>query len=412
VTGLQAALPRAHYTDPATWRREVEQVWRRSWVCVGRLDATTAAGGSQSTTAAGGSQSTTAAGGSQSTTAAGGSVCAVEVAGESVLLTRDDRGLHALANVCRHRGAQLVDHRPGEATNPCAAKSLRCRYHSWTYGLDGALLRAPYTEVLPGFEAARFGLRDLAVQTWGGYAFVRLHPTGAGPTEGSPDGDAAPSLLEDLGDVVTRTARYPLEQLVSARRIVYDVAANWKVIAENYNECYHCAGVHPELTRLVPAFGHGGTGLDGHGLDWEAGVSHRDGAWTFSFSGTSPRRPFAGLDDDERVRHKGELVYPNLLLSLAAEHVASFVLQPLAVDRTRVTFDVLVEPDQAHLDVEDCAGFWDLVNRQDWGICESVQRGMTSSLYTQGWYAPMEDASLDIRRWLLPRLASESEGDS
>ena len=399
MTGLQAALPRAHYTDPATWRREVDQVWRRSWVCLGRIEALTAAGGSVATSAA------------------GGSVSAVGVAGESVLLTHDERGLHALANVCRHRGAQLVDHLPGQTVEPCATRSLRCRYHSWTYGLDGALLRAPHTESVEGFEPVDFGLRELSVQTWGGYAFVRL----ADAAETSADADAgasagagapAPSLLEELGDVVARTARYPLEHLVSARRIVYDVAANWKVIAENYNECYHCAGVHPELTRLVPAFGHGGTGLDGEGLDWEAGVPHRDGAWTFSFSGTSPRPPFAGLDDDESVRHKGELVYPNLLLSLAAEHAASFLLQPLAVDRTRITFDVLVEPDQLHLDVEDCAGFWDLVNRQDWGICESVQRGMTSSFYTQGWYAPMEDASLDIRRWLLPRLGPEPEGDS
>jgi Rieske 2Fe-2S family protein len=135
------------------------------------------------------------------------------------------------------------------------------------------------------------------------------------------------------------------------------------------------------------------------------GIPHRDGAWTFSFSGTSPRTPFPDLDDSERVRHKGELVYPNLLLSLAAEHVACFVLQPLAVDATRIVFDLLVDPDQAHLDVEDCAGFWDLVNRQDWAVCESVQRGMSSSFYTQGWYAPMEDASLDI-----PSLAAAPAG--
>ena len=97
-------------------------------------------------------------------------------------------------------------------------------------------------------------------------------------------------------------------------------------------------------------------------------------------------------------------MYPNLLLSLAAEHAAAFVLTPLAVDRTRVDVDVLVAPAEAHLDTADCTGFWDLVNRQDWAVCESVQRGMSSRFYSQGWYAPMEDASLDIRRWLLPRL--------
>ena len=109
-------------------------------------------------------------------------------------------------------------------------------------------------------------------------------------------------------------------------------------------------------------------------------------------------------DEAERPRHKGALVSPPLLLSLAAEHAAAFVLTPLGPDRTLIDVDVLVAPDQLGTDVADCAGFWDLVNRQDWAVCEGVQRGMSSAFYRQGWYAPMEDAALDIRRWLIPRL--------
>jgi Rieske 2Fe-2S family protein len=107
------------------------------------------------------------------------------------------------------------------------------------------------------------------------------------------------------------------------------------------------------------------------------------------------------------VRHKGELLYPNLMLSLSADHVAAFTLWPTAPDRTRIEFEVLVAPEERAkdtFDVSDAMDFWDTVNRQDWAVCESVQRGMTSRAYTQGWFAPMEDASLDIRRWLLPRL--------
>ena len=185
--------------------------------------------------------------------------------------------------------------------------------------------------------------------------------------------------------------------------LTYDVAANWKVIAENYNECYHCGPVHPELVRLVPAFGGGGVGLE-----WEDGIPHREGAWTFTMSGTTSRSPLPGLSEVERVRHKGELVYPNLMLSCSADHVAAFVLEPLAVDRTRVTCSLLFARDAvdaSDFDPSDAADFWDLVNRQDWAICESVQRGMSSRAYTHGWFAPMEDDSADIRRWLLPRLA-------
>jgi Rieske 2Fe-2S family protein len=205
-----------------------------------------------------------------------------------------------------------------------------------------------------------------------------------------------------LGPGVGRVAHYPLEELVIGVRLDYDVRANYKVVLENYNECYHCAGVHPELVRLVPAFGRGGTGLD-----WEDGIPHRDGAWTFTPSGTSDRAPFPGLDDQERVRHKGELFYPNLMLSLSADHVAAFTLWPVGPDRTRITCDLLFAPDEAaksSFDASDAAGLWDLVNRQDWAVCASVQRGMSSRAYTQGWFAPMEDASLDIRRWLLPRM--------
>src|SRR4029079_14234917 len=164
--------------------------------------------------------------------------------------------------------------------------------------------------------------------------------------------------------------------------------------------------VHPELSRLVPAFGGGGADLE-----WEDGIPHRDGAWTFTLSGTSDRAPFPGLDDAERVRHKGELIYPNLMMSLSAEHVAAFTLWPTAAGHTRIVCDLLFAADEVakeSFDPSDAADFWDLVNRQDWAICESVQRGMASRGFTQGWFAPMEDLSLDIRRWLLPRLG-ESE---
>lgn len=367
---LQAALPREYYLPGPAWDREVDRVWRRSWVCVGRLGELGLGEPRR--------------------------LAVVEVAGESIILTVDGDGtLHGHANVCRHRGAQLCPHPPGAPPEPGPASVLRCGYHSWTYALDGRLLRAPHTEDVDALDPGSFGLHPVSVGTWGGFVFVRLTDGGLATVA---------SLADELGAVPERTMRYPLAELVSAHRAVYEVAANWKVVAENYKECYHCGPVHPELTRLVPAFGDGATGPDGAGLDWAAGIPHREGAWTFSFTGTSPRPPFPNLDETERVRHFGELVYPNLLLSLAAEHAASFVLTPLAADRTRVTFDVLVAPGQLATDVEDCAGFWELVNRQDWTVCESVQRGMSSSFYTQGWYAPMENDSLDVRRWLLPRL--------
>jgi glycine betaine catabolism A len=372
VGELQAALDRAHYVDPETWRTERELVLLRSWWCAGRSDDLGLTGP--------------------------GRLAVVDVCGESVLVAVDgDGSLRAHYNVCRHRGSQVVPVDPAVGPPaPCTVSVLRCPYHSWTYTLDGALKFAPHTEDVDRFDRSDFRLHPVAVGSWGGFVWLNLTP------------DGAPGLTDELGPIAERVRRYPLDQLAVGACLVYDVAANWKVIAENYNECYHCGPVHPELVRLVPAFGRGG-----QKLDWDDGIPHRDGAWTFTMTGTSDRAPFPGLDEHEQVRHKGELVYPNLLLSLSADHVAAFRLEPSAPDRTRVVCELLFAPAELakpEFDPSDAADFWDLVNRQDWSICESVQRGMTSRAYRQGWYAPMEDASLDIRRWLLPRLDAARTG--
>lgn len=361
---LQAALPRELYVDPLSWSRERDRVLLREWTCVGRLDDLGLHEPER--------------------------VAVVEVLGESLLVTSDGDGrLHAAYNVCRHRGSQLFPTEPGASPQLCGAKAIRCPYHSWTYALDGSLLRAPHTED-GEIEPAEFGLHAVGVEAWGGFVFVN-------PTPGS----AAP-LAESVGRATRTLAHYDLASLVTGLTLRYDVAANWKVVAENYNECYHCGPVHPELSRLVPQFAGGG-----RGLDWDAGIPHREGAWTFTMSGTTERAPLPGLDDNERTRHKGELVYPNLMLSCSADHVAAFTLRPTAVDRTEVVCQLLFAADErakGSFDPSDAGDLWDMVNRQDWAICESVQRGMSSRAYTHGWFAPMEDDSADIRRWLLPRL--------
>ena len=257
----------------------------------------------------------------------------------------------------------------------------------------GRAAARPWSEEIDGFDEAAFGLHPVGVATWGGFVFLHLTPGGAVP------------LTDQLGPVPGRLRRYPLEALTVGGRLDYRVRANWKLVAENYNECYHCAGVHPELCRVVPAFKRGGAGLD-----WERGIPHREGAWTFTASGHSDRAPFPGLDDDERTRHKGELVYPNLMLSLSADHVAAFTLWPHGPAQTTVVCELLFHPDEQArptFDPADAADFWDLVNRQDWAMCESVQRGMSSRAYTGGWFAPMEEPSLDIRRYVLDRVGED-----
>ena len=374
-SGMQRSLPSGYYRTEEIFALEKEKIFCREWFCAGREEQIPAPG----------------------------DVLVLNVAGESVIVARTKEGkIAAHYNVCRHRGSRLLPE-PGEPTpsdiklngGVLGANGIRCPYHMWTYALDGKLLNAPYTKEAEGFCKEEFSLYPVGVEVWGGFIFLNLTPEAA-IREGR-------TVRAAFGDAMERVKRYPLVELRAAHRIVYEVAANWKIILENYNECYHCGAVHPELCDVVPAFKQQGGGA----LEWERGIPHKEGAVTFTWTGKTNRAAFPGLDEDEKVRHKGELIYPNLMLSLACEHVAAFTLWPKAPNRTTVVCDFLFHPDEmtkADFAPGDAIEFWDLVNRQDWEICKRVQQGVQSRVHEFGYYAPMEDMSLDIRRYVLERL--------
>jgi Rieske 2Fe-2S family protein len=324
----------------------------------------------------------------------------LDILGESILLVRNRDGLlRAFYNVCRHRGSRLCRAEPervapGRVALPGGVSARRlivCPYHQWSYDLDGELLAAPHVGGDSRFDKRDFHLYPVGVDTWGGFVFLNLTPSRAAP------------LAEQLAGIPERLQRYPLSELRIGATIEYRVAANWKIVCENYNECYHCAGVHPELCAVVPSFRDSG----GAHLDWSRGIPHREGAYTFTRSGTTTRRAFPGLNADEQVRHKGELGYPNLFLSLACDHVAAFILRPRAADLTDITCHFLFEQHEmakASFDAADAVEFWDLVNRQDWTVCESVQDGIKARVHDHGYFAPMEDWNLDIRRYVIERI--------
>jgi Rieske 2Fe-2S family protein len=367
---LERTLPGPSYTSEAEFARERERVLLPGWFCVGRADGL----------------------------AEPGCYLAADVCGESIIVTRaDDGGLAGYYNLCRHRGSRLV---PTAGCQPAVSGrfpgSVRCPYHAWTYALDGTLRAAPFLPALREYRAA-LSLHRVDVATWGGFVFARLEPLADPATAGPGD-----SLEATVGEIADRTAAYPLAGLRSGARLRYDVAANWKVILENYNECYHCGPVHPELCELVPAFRRGGGDVD-----WAAGIPHRPGATTFTSTGTTCRAPFPGLPEEARTRHFGELVLPNLMLSLSADHVAAFTVWPRSAAATTVLCDFLFHPAELarpDFDPSDAVGFWDLVNRQDWSICEQVQDGMSSRRFSTGYLAPMEQPSADIGQYVAARL--------
>lgn len=359
---MEATLHRDLYLERSWFDREREDIFYDQWFCIGREDDLPSPG----------------------------SYRVIDLAGESLILVRgkDDR-LRAFHNVCRHRGCQLVDSSSPERREGRFAANIRCPYHSWTYRLDGSLHHTPHVEI----DKSRYSLYDVQLDTWAGFVFLRV-------------GTDQTRLADQLGPIPERVRRYPLDKLVVGWSQHYEVAANWKVILENYNECYHCAGVHPELCRIVPAFRVNG----GSELDWASGVPQKPGTNTYTTTGTTRRPPFPGLNEAEQERHFGELVYPNLMLSLSMDHAAMFVLWPIGPESTRIDCRLLFWPETRNrpdFDPSDAGDFWHLVNGQDWDICERVQRGMHARPFRHGWYAPMEDQSLDIRRYLAGRLKAE-----
>lgn len=375
---LESTLPSSWYLEEDIFALEREHIFMREWLCVGRGEQVPEPGDHK----------------------------VLDLHGESVLLVRNAEGrLRAFYNVCRHRGARLCA-APGQSeqsTYPqpgggvVGGRIILCPYHAWSYDLDGKLLRAPHVTPEMGLDADKMQLHPVGCETWGGFVFLNLSPEGATP------------FADVIADSADRFKRYPLEKLRIGKTIRYQVAANWKALCENYNECYHCAPVHPELCEVVPAFKAAG----GAGLDWERGIPHREGAVTFTASGTTSRRTFPGLNGDEQVRHKGDLIYPNLFLSLSGDHVAVFLLQATDSGHTTVECHFLFEPfemEKADFDPSDAVDFWHTVNQQDWAICERVQQGMASRVHEAGIFSPMEDWNLDIRRYVSDRIGRFVKG--
>jgi Rieske 2Fe-2S family protein len=360
---LTRTLPGRFYHDPAIWQLEQERLFARLWVSVGRGDQLPAPGHYRT----------------------------VRVGEESVLVVRgEDQALRAFLNVCRHRGAQLCAAERGQA------RTLQCRYHAWTYGLDGRLLRTPGLQDSPEFDRGAFGLVPVALDTWEGLVWVNL-------AENPPPlaAQLLPQLAARLGDAGRLTA-YRIGTLAVAQSVEYEVRANWKVVVENFMECYHCAPMHPELVRLLPAFRSGAT------QEYGLGTRLADDAESLTVSGRAPAAPFPGLPSGHERHYYGMVVRPNLLLNLLPDHVIIHTLTPLAPDRSRVTCDWLFAPDavaRPGFDPADTVALFDRVNRQDWEVCESVQASARSRAFAAGGvYVPIERHIRGFNDWVLEQL--------
>jgi glycine betaine catabolism A len=350
--GQSRMLPPAAYVDPAVFAWEQRHFFGGGWLCVGRSDQLPHPGDQR----------------------------AEDVGAGSVLLVRGEDGtLRAFANTCRHRGHELLP--CGQTMN---SRAIVCPYHSWAYSLQGGLRAAAGFRSQPGFDETVWGLAELPVTDWHGLVFV--DGSGTAPPLMAP----ATGGLATLEDIV---APYEPERLVVAGTHEYETSANWKILTENYHECYHCPVIHPELCRVSPP--KSGENYASPGT-WVGGwMQLRDAMVTMSLDGASGGVPLRGLGPQELRVVVYVNLFPNVLVSLHPDYVMVHRLLPLAADRTRIECSWAFAPealDRPGFDPRYAVDFWDLTNRQDWAACESVQRGLSSPHATAGPLSPDEDA--------------------
>jgi glycine betaine catabolism A len=360
-------LPGRFYTYPEIFLWERERIFFQQWLCAGR----------------------------QEQIPAPGDFFLRNIGTESVIVVRDkDGAVRAFHNVCRHRGARICEEAKGQF-----AGNIRCPYHAWTYALDGRLLGASSMKGLPGFDVSDYPLHPVAVRVWEGFIFFSLA--------------AEPEPFETThGALIGKFTRYGLPALRAARRIDYDIRANWKLMFENYSECYHCSPIHPALVKLSPSDSGENDLTQGPFLGGYMTVV--PGYDSLSVSGKSCGIPVSeDLPDEDRDRVYYYSIFPNMLLSLHPDYVMVHTFWPQSHDRTLIECDWLFHPDAAvypGFNPDDGVQFWDQVNREDWHVCELSQLGVSSRAYTPGPYSPRESLSAAFDKEYL-RVLNPEDGD-
>jgi Rieske 2Fe-2S family protein len=357
-------LPKRTYHDPDIHAWERREILRRDWIPVGRVDEA----------------------------AEPGSYFLAEIDEDQLIVIRGRDGeLRAFHNVCRHRGTAVAEEPCGKVVR------LQCPYHAWIYDLDGSLIRAKHTDELEDFSFEEFSLVGVRCEVWQGFVFVNL------------DLDAAP-LLDQLGDLVEHFGRFDFSGLRSAKRIDYDVSANWKFIAENYQECYHCPGLHPQLNKLTPY--DLGADFESNG-GWQGGFMElAGGAETMALEGghRNGRPPMTGISEVDERRIYYYVVWPTMFLSIHPDYLLVHWLTPNRVDSTTIRCQWLFEPstmEAPDFDPSDAIAFWDLTNRQDWHVCELQQKGTRSSSWVAGRYSTIEPSVHAFDMMVADRYAGE-----
>ena len=375
LTQRQEGLPAHFYFDRAQYDRELNRIWYRNWIYVGRSEDLQQPRAFRT----------------------------FEIGDQRVLLVRDDADvLHGYYNTCRHRGSALCR----EAHGQFRTASIVCPYHAWVYDLHGKLLRTSSKSHAQGFDVEDFPLYRISVQEWCGCVFVAL------------SADPAP-LQQNFDLPLTRLDHWSLGELRRGHLFTKTMQCNWKIFWENYNECLHCPGVHRQLSQLVPIFGRGlleerddpewrnHTGSDDP--KFKGGL--RSGAATWSLNGLGVGPPLPGLTaEDRQAAHVYLTSYPSVFIVGHPDYVRLVRLRPLGPEQTEMCVEYLFAPQtlaDPRFDLNNAVKFADRVMTEDAQVCELNQLGMRALPHRGGVLMPEEYAVLQFHDWVRSQLGED-----
>lgn len=363
---IHPGLPAHWYYDPQHYQLELQSIWYQQWICVGR----------------------------ESDWPETGSYQAVELGDQNILVLRAHGGhLNAFHNTCRHRGSILCE----QASGKLRQGRIVCPYHAWTYDLEGDLQHTPRRVETDDFDASQLSLYRVTLQCWGGFVFICLVEL---PEK---------SLQESLGDEGNVLDNWPLSELKRVHREEQELNCNWKIFWENFLECYHCPGIHPELCKLVPVYAQGFLSTDdlqalGRESTIPADRMLADKAQTWAYNGISGLPPIEDLTEADRARGMTfATLIPTVFIIAHQDYVRSVRVIPLGPEKMRLSIDWLLPESSLDADpelIEQMIAFARQVVKEDGRACELNQKGLKSIRHQQGVLMPQEYDVLEFDNWV------------
>ena len=374
LTRLEPTLPSHYYFDREHYERELALFWYRDWHIVGRVDGLSDPGDYR----------------------------LIKLGEQNIIVTRDEQSqLKAFHNTCRHRGSELC----AETQGKFPGGRIVCPYHSWTYSLGGELTHTPWRLPSADFDHSHYSLYEVAVEEWAGFLFINL--------ESAPDR----GLNEAIASWPDLFSNWHFDTARTGHQRSWTIACNWKVFWENFSECYHCPGIHPELSRISGEYAKGIIRASDE-PDWEPEEQEspyrarlRPEVETWSDDGSTNLPYFSGLNEDERqMGHNFSVLLPSGFVAAHRDYVRFGYLVPEGPEQIRFTIEWLFPPEtleDPEVDLSSPIDFITRLTEQDVRVCALNQRGLHGRRHENGVLVPQEYLLREFHEWVLGRLAEE-----